>query len=63
MRPQKDLINRNYRDIAAAHQNARKIAATSVSGNLNELLTCFDFARNYPETNALHNGMRKKTGR
>ena len=32
-------------------------------GNLNELLMCFDFARSLPETNALQNGMRKKSGK
>src|SRR3990172_2610013 len=60
---QKEMINRNYHDIATAHERGRKVAATFVSGNLNELLMCFDFARNYPETEALHNGMRKKTGK
>jgi hypothetical protein len=34
-----------------------------VPGNLNELLMCFDFARSLPETNALQNGMRKKSGK
>ena len=28
-----------------------------------ELLMCFDFARNLPETNALQNALRKKSGR
>ena len=63
MRLQKEMISRNYHDIATAHERGRKVAATFVSGNLNELLMCFDFARNYPETEALHNGMRKKTGK
>ena len=53
---QKELINSNYMDLATAHQNNRKISATFVPGNLNELLMCFDFARSLPETNALQNG-------
>jgi len=60
---QKEMINRNYHEIATAHESGRKVSATFVPGNLNELLMCFDFARNLPETNALHNGMRKKTGK
>ncbi len=60
---QKEMINRNYHELATAHENGRKVSATFVPGNLNELLMCFDFARNLPETNALHNGMRKKTGK
>jgi benzoyl-CoA reductase subunit B len=60
---QKEMINRNYHDLAIAHEQGRKVAATFVPGNLNELMMCFDLARNYPETNALHNGMRKKTGK
>ena len=60
---QKELINSNYMDLATAHQNNRKISATFVPGNLNELLMCFDFARSLPETNALQNGMRKKSGK
>jgi benzoyl-CoA reductase subunit B len=39
------------------------VSATFVPGNLNELLMCFDFARSLPETNALQNGMRKKSGK
>ena len=45
----------------APRQDGRKVAATFVPGNLNELLMCFDFARSLPETNALQNGMRKKS--
>ena len=44
-------------------EQGRKVAATFVPGNLNELLMCFDFARSLPETNALQNGMRKKSGK
>ena len=60
---QKEMINRNYHDLAVAHDSGRKISATFVPGNLNELLMCFDFARSLPETNALQNGMRKKSGK
>ena len=59
----KELISRNYTALANAHQNNRKIAATFVPGNLNELLMCFDFVSSLPETNALQSGMRKKSGR
>ncbi len=60
---QKEMINRNYHELATAHDAGRKVAATFVPGNLNELLMCFDFARSLPETNALQNGMRKKSGK
>jgi benzoyl-CoA reductase subunit B len=60
---QKELINKNYHELATAHDTGRKISATFVPGNLNELLMCFDFARSLPETNALQNGMRKKSGK
>jgi benzoyl-CoA reductase subunit B len=60
---QKEMINRNYHDLAIAHDQGRKICATFVPGNLNELVMCFDFARSLPETNQLQNGMRKKSGK
>jgi len=60
---QKEMINRNYHELASAHERGKKIAATFVPGNLNELVMCFDFARSLPETNALQNGMRKKSGK
>ncbi len=60
---QKEMINRNYMELATAHAQNRKVSATFVPGNLNELLMCFDFARSLPETNALQNGMRKKSGK
>ena len=63
MNLQKELINRNYMELATARANNRKVSATFVPGNLNELLMCFDFARSLPETNALQNGMRKKSGK
>ena len=63
MNYQKELINSNYLDLAKAHGEGRKVAATFVPGNLNELLMCFDLARSLPETNALQNGLRKKSGK
>ena len=60
---QKEMINRNYHELATAHDTGRKIAATFVPGNLNELLMCFNLARSLPETNALQNAMRKRTGK
>ena len=60
---QKELINKNYMELATARARNRKVSATFVPGNLNELLMCFDFARSLPETNALQNGMRKKSGK
>ena len=61
---QKELITANYTGWPRAHARAgEKVAATFVPGNLNELLMCFDFARSLPETNALQNGLRKKSGK
>ena len=60
---QKEMINRNYHELATAHERGKKVAATFIPGNLNELLMCFEFARTLPESNALQNGMRKKSGR
>jgi len=60
---QKEMINANYHELATAHERGKKVSATFVPGNLNELVMCFDFARSLPETNALQNGMRKKSGK
>jgi len=60
---QKEMISRNYHELASAHAEGKKISATFVPGNLNELLMCFDFVRRLPETDALQNGMRKKSGK
>ena len=60
---QKEMIAKNYHELASAHTEGKKISATFVPGNLNELLMCFDFVRRLPETDALQNGMRKKSGR
>jgi len=59
---QKEMINANYNELATANERGQKVVSTFVPGNLNELLMCFDMARNLPETNALQNGMRKKSG-
>jgi benzoyl-CoA reductase subunit B len=59
---QKEMIARNYRDLAASRETGRKIVSTFVPGNLNELFMCFDMISNTPETNALRNGMMKKSG-
>jgi benzoyl-CoA reductase subunit B len=63
MNLQKDMIAKNYHQLASAHAEGKKISATFVPGNLNELLMCFDFVRRLPETDALQNGMRKKSGK
>ncbi len=63
MLKQKAMINANYHALATAHERGAKVASTFVPGNLNELLMCFDLVRNLPETNALQNGLRKKSGK
>jgi benzoyl-CoA reductase subunit B len=63
MLKQKAMISANYRGLAHAHEEGRKVASTFVPGNLNELLMCFDLERNLPEINALQHGMRRNTGR
>jgi benzoyl-CoA reductase subunit B len=60
---QKAMINENYQRLAHAHEENRKVFYTFVPGNINELLMCFDLIGNYPEINAIQNGMRKKSGR
>ena len=62
MLKQKEMISGNYRKLETATAEGRKVAATFVPGNLNELIMCFDMANNLPEINAIQNGMRKKTG-
>jgi benzoyl-CoA reductase subunit B len=63
MLKQKAMINANYSALANAPKSGAKVASTFVPGNLNELLMCFDFVRNLPETNALQNGLRKRSGK
>ncbi len=62
MLKQKDMIAGNYDALVTAPQTGRKVAATFVPGNLNELIMCFDMINNLPEINAIQNGMRKKSG-
>jgi benzoyl-CoA reductase subunit B len=62
MLKQKEMIAGNYRKLETAVADGRKVAATFVPGNLNELIMCFDMLNNLPEINAIQNGLRKKTG-
>ena len=62
MLKQKEMISGNYRKLENAVADGRKVAATFVPGNLNELIMCFDVVNNLPEINAIQNGLRKKTG-
>ena len=62
MLKQKEMISGNYRKLETAVADGRKVAATFVPGNLNELIMCFDMLNNLPEINAIQNGLRKKTG-
>ncbi len=62
MLKQKEMIAGNYGKLETAAADGRKVAATFVPGNLNELIMCFDMLNNLPEINAIQNGMRKKTG-
>ena len=62
MLKQKEMITGNYGKLETAAADGRKVAATFVPGNLNELIMCFDMLNNLPEINAIQNGMRKKTG-
>jgi len=63
MLKQKVMIDENFTRLSTANEDGRKVVSTFVPGNLNELLMCFDLDRNFPEINALQNGMRKKSGR
>jgi benzoyl-CoA reductase subunit B len=62
MLKQKEMIARNYDLLTGAPESGRKVAATFVPGNLNELIMCFDLLNNLPEINAIQNGMRKLSG-
>src|SRR3990172_3188853 len=59
---QKEMIAGNFQELTDAHKQGKKVSYTFVPGNLNELVMCFDMVGNFPEINALQNGMRKKTG-
>ncbi|MDP6342309.1 MAG: benzoyl-CoA reductase subunit B [Alphaproteobacteria bacterium] len=63
MLKQKAMIDENFKLLSTANEEGRKVSSTFVPGNLNELLMCFDLARNFPEINALQNGLRKQSGR
>jgi benzoyl-CoA reductase subunit B len=62
MLKQKAMIAANYDALTSVQETGRKVAATFVPGNLNELIMCFDMLNNLPEINAIQNGMRKKSG-
>jgi benzoyl-CoA reductase subunit B len=62
MLKQKEMIARNYDLLTDVPQSGRKMAATFVPGNLNELIMCFDMLNNLPEINAIQNGMKKLSG-
>jgi benzoyl-CoA reductase subunit B len=62
MLKQKEMIARNYDALTSAPETGRKMAATFVPGNLNELIMCFDLLNNLPEINAIQNGMKKLSG-
>ena len=59
---QKEMIANNYDQLTNTAENGKKVAATFVPGNLNELINCFGMLNNLPEINAIQNGMRKKSG-
>ena len=60
---QKEMIATNFEQLTSTAETNRKVAATYVPGNLNELIMSFDMLNNLPEINAIQNGMRKKSGR
>jgi len=62
MLKQKAMIAENYDLLTDTENNHKKVCATYVPGNLNELIMCFDMLNNLPEINAIQNGMRKKSG-
>ena len=59
---QKEMIANNYDLLTSTEDNGKKVAATFVPGNLNELIMSFGMLNNLPEINAIGNGMRKKSG-
>jgi len=62
MLKQKEMIAGHYERLTGAPESGAKVCSTFVPGNLNELVLCFDLLNNLPETNAIQNGLRKKTG-
>lgn len=62
MLQQKAMMAEHYDRLTSATENNKKVCATFVPGNLNELIMCFDMLNNLPEVNAIQNGLRKKSG-
>jgi benzoyl-CoA reductase subunit B len=62
MLKQKAMLASNYERLTNAGESGEKVVYTFVPGNLNELVRCFGMVNNLPETNAIQNGMRKKSG-
>ena len=62
MQKQKEMIQHNYDELARVGETGKKVVYTFIPGNINELVRCFDVVGNYPEINALQNGLRKKSG-
>lgn len=62
MLKQKAMINDHYDRLSTANQDNRKVCATFVPGNLNELIMCFDMINDLPEQNAIQAGLRKQSG-
>ncbi|MCC6202642.1 MAG: benzoyl-CoA reductase subunit B [Gammaproteobacteria bacterium] len=62
MLKQKEMIQNNYDELARVGETGKKVVYTFIPGNINELVRCFDVVGNYPEINALQNGLRKKSG-
>ncbi|GIV27133.1 MAG: 2-hydroxyglutaryl-CoA dehydratase [Bacteroidia bacterium] len=59
---QKEMIAKQFQDLATAKEQGKKVVYTFVPGNLSELIHAFDMLPVYPEINALQSGMRKKSG-
>jgi len=59
---QKQMMADHFNRLSDAPEAGKKVAATFVPGNLNELLMCFDLVNNLPEVNAIQSGLRKKSG-
>lgn len=59
---QKNMLSKQFHELAKAKEMGKKVVYTFVPGNLTELILSFDMVPVYPEINALQNGMRKKSG-
>jgi benzoyl-CoA reductase subunit B len=60
---QKELINRNYAELGGRTQRATEGRGDLRAGQPERAPDVLRFARSLPETNALQNAMRKKSGR